>query len=130
MFLSIYYVCIQSGWIPSGDSIRTARVIGNVHSELQSPKFKVDSELAKIVFNCSITCNMTGVSPKQARGEHLAKIQDCNLIFQVLDVNDTVVDSVNCTNPKGSYSYRHDTKRDGRIIAHLYKLKKGTYSFR
>lgn len=90
----------------------------------------MESELAKIVFNCSITCNLTGVAPKVGRGEHLAKIQDCNLIFQVLDVNDTVVEQVNCTRPKGKYTYRHDTKRDGQVMNHVHSLKKGNYSFR
>ena len=120
----------KSGWISSGKLIRTARVIGEVHSELQSPMFEMGSELARIVFNCSVTCNLTGVSPKLGPGEHLAKIQDCNLIFQVLDVNGTVVEQVNCTRPKGQYSFMHDTKRDGRIINHVHSLKKGRYSFR
>ena len=95
--------------------------------------FEMGSELARIVFNCSVTCNLTGVAPKTASGEHLAKIQDCNLIFQVLDVNGTVVEQVNCIHPKGSYPFRrfrHDNKRDGQIMNHVHSLKKGRYSFR
>ncbi|KAJ7337224.1 hypothetical protein OS493_010081 [Desmophyllum pertusum] len=98
-------VVLREAGLPSGDVIRTARVIGNVHSYLQSPVFEVESELAMILFNCSITCNLTGVTPKVARGEHLAKIQDCNLIFQVFDANNTNKDQMNCTRPKGRYVF-------------------------
>ena len=117
------------GWIPAGEVIRTERVVGNVHAVLQSPEVEVDSELAKLVFNCSVTCNLTGVPPKISKGEHLAKIQDCNLFFQVWS-NNTVQEEVNCTHPKGRYGYGHEKKRDGEIIKHVYPLKKGTYSFR
>ena len=81
------------------------------------------------MFNCSITCNMTGVEPRRSPIEHLAKIQDCNLVFQVWS-NNTIVDQVNCTKPKGMYSYRHEAYRYGRIMRHVYPLKKGRYSFR
>lgn len=120
---------VKGGWIPSGHVIRTARVVGDVRSYLQSPEFTFDSELAKIAFNCSITCNLTGVSPKASPGEHLAQIQDCNLVFQVWS-NSTIVDELNCTRPRGRYVYRHETKRDGRVARHVYPLKKGRYSFR
>lgn len=120
---------VKSGWIPSGHVIRTARVVGNVRTYLQSSEFTLDSELAKIAFNCSITCNVTGVSQKSMPGEHLANIQDCNLVFQVWS-NNTIVDELNCTRPKGGYVYRHENRRDGRVIRHVYPLKKGRFSFR
>ena len=96
---------------------------------LQSSEFTLDSELAKIAFNCSITCNVTGVSQKSMPGEHLANIQDCNLVFQVWS-NNTIVDELNCTRPKEGYVYRHENRRDGRVIRHVHPLKKGRFSFR
>ena len=119
----------QGGWIPAGGDIRTERVVGNMFTTLTSPEVEIVSELGKVMFNCSVTCNLTGVAPKGTPGEHLSKINDCNLIFQVLQ-NDTLWEEVNCTYPRGRYQYRHEWNRDGRIMTHILPLKKGRYSFR
>ncbi|XP_001629472.2 endosome/lysosome-associated apoptosis and autophagy regulator family member 2 [Nematostella vectensis] len=119
---------IKSGWISSGDHIRTSRVIGNVDSYLLSPEFEIISNLAMINFTCAVTCNITGAQ-SSVEGQHLADINFCNLVFQVW-VNGSIVDEVNCTKPKGSYMYRHETTRDGRFVRHSYVLKNRTYTFR
>ena len=125
-FSSIHF---QGGWIPAGGDIRTERVVGDLFTVLNSPEVEIVSELGKIMFICSVTCNLTGVAPKGTPGEHLSKINDCNLIFQVLH-NDTLREEVNCTYPRGGYQYRHEWNRDGRIMTHILPLKKGRYSFR
>ena len=104
-------------------------MVGNVHAVLQSPEVEVDSELARIMFNCYVNCILTG-APKRPTAENLAKISDCNLIFQVWFSNNTIKDQLNCTHPKGMYGYGHDRKRDGRNMVHVYPLKKGKYFFR
>ncbi|KAK2552323.1 Endosome/lysosome-associated apoptosis and autophagy regulator family member 2 [Acropora cervicornis] len=120
---------VKGGWIPAGGDIRTERVVGDLFTVLNSPEVEIVSELGKIMFICSVTCNLTGVAPKGTPGEHLSKINDCNLIFQVLH-NDTLREEVNCTYPRGGYQYRHEWNRDGRIMTHILPLKKGRYSFR
>ena len=119
----------QNGWISAGGDIRTERVVGDVHAVLQSPEVEVDSELARITFNCFVICNLTG-APQRVSREHLAKISDCNLIFQVWLSNGTIQEQLNCTHPKGTYSYGHERRRDGRKMVHVYRLKKGKYFFR
>ena len=93
--------------------------------------FVVDSPLAKVAFSCSVTCVVSGIPKKgkPPRGENLANIQDCNLVFEMY-VNDSLVDQMNCTSPKGLHVYRHDNRRDGEIVHHMYPLKKANYSFR
>ena len=103
--------------------------MGNVHSELRSPEVEVESDLARLVFSCSVMCNLTGVPSKPVRGETLAKIENCNLIFQVWK-NGSRKDQVNCTYPKGQYVFRHEWRRDGKYATHVYPLKKGRYQFR
>ncbi|XP_068687640.1 endosome/lysosome-associated apoptosis and autophagy regulator family member 2-like isoform X1 [Montipora foliosa] len=121
---------VEGGWIPAGGDIRTERVVGNVFTVLQSPKVEVVSEwLGQIMFNCSVTCNLTGVPRKAVRGEHLAQTKDCNLEFQVWN-NGSLQEQMNCTLPKGRYVYGHETKRDGQIMTHVVPLKKGNYTFR
>ena len=119
----------QGGWIPAGGDIRTERVVGDMLTILTSPEVEIVSELGKIMFNCSVTCNLTGVAPKGTPGEHLSKIKDCNLIFGVFH-NHVLREEVNCTYPRGGYQYRHEWNRDGRIMTHILPLKKGRYSFR
>ena len=103
--------------------------MGNVHSELRSPEVEVDSDLAKVVFSCSVLCNLTGVPSKPVKGETLAKIENCNLVLQVWK-NGSLKDQVNCTRPKGKYIYRHEKRRDGNYVMHVYPLEKGRYQFR
>lgn len=97
---------------------------------LRLTEVEIVSELAKIEFKCSVTCNLTGVPPKGVRGEHLAKIKDCDLKFQVWS-NNTIQKEKHCTHPEqNNYYYNDMARRDGQIIAHAYSLKKGNYSFR
>lgn len=125
-FSSIHF---QGGWIPAGGDIRTERVVGDMLTVLTSPEVEIVSELGKIMFNCSVTCNLTGVAPKGTPGEHLSKINDCNLIFRVFR-NEVLSEEVNCSYPRGGYQYRHEKNRDGRIMKHILPLEKGRYSFR
>ena len=103
--------------------------MGNVFTVLQSPKVEVVSLLGQIMFNCSVTCNLTGVPHKAVRGENLAQKKDCNLEFQVWS-NGSLQEQMNCTLPKGRYVYGHEKKRDGQIMTHVVPLKKGNYTFR
>ncbi|KAK3697538.1 hypothetical protein QZH41_019779, partial [Actinostola sp. cb2023] len=116
------------GWYPSGNHIRTSRVVGDVNSFIQSGKYEIASNIAYILFNCSVLCNITQPT-SSLHGNHLADINYCNLVFQVW-ANGSLSDQVNCTKPKGKYVYRHEGSRDGKIIAHNYPLKKGSYQFR
>ena len=103
--------------------------MGNVHSQLRSPEVEVDSDLAKLVFSCSVMCKLTGVPSKPGQGESLAKIENCNLIFQVWK-NGFLKDQVHCTRPKGKFGYRHERYRDGNYVTHVYPLEKGRHQFR
>ena len=102
--------------------------MGNVHSELRSPEVEVDLDLdlAKLVFSCSVMCELTGVPSKPVQGKTLAKIENCNLFLQVWK-NGALKDQVNC--PR-KFGYQHESYGDGNYVTFFYRLKKGRYQFR
>lgn len=124
----MYLFYYKMGWKPSGSHIQTIRVVGDVDTFIQTDKYEIVSNIAYIAFNCSIMCNISQPTSR-LQGNHLTDINYCNLVFEVW-ANDSLADIVNCTRPKGKYVYKHERRRDGRIVGHKYDLKRGTYQFR
>ncbi|XP_031559408.1 UPF0577 protein KIAA1324-like [Actinia tenebrosa] len=119
---------VKNGWIPSGDHVRTSRVVGDVLSNINTYVYNVVSNIARINFTCAVVCNISQPNI-WVSGNHLADIGQCNLVFRIWASNGTLIDQMNCTNPKGRYVYRHERNRDGKLVKHSYPLKKGSYRF-